>query len=235
MIGARVLSLKPTLTRMADVTTDPVPPLNLPPVNLALVLALDCSASVDFDEFNLLANGSAAGLRDGEVVAGLLAPPYGASLLALLLWSGTGAQEAVVEWTRVSSSAEVEAFAALVEGVPRAVPAGATAIGDALLVAGKLLALAPAPAARQVIDVVGDGRSNQGADPGPVRDRLAAAGVTINGLCVLHQEPDLVASYTDEVIGGPFALQWQDYHGFAVAMRQKLAREIAAAGRVWLG
>ncbi len=37
-------------------------------VDLALVLALDGSASVTFDEFNLMAGGCAAALRDAEVV-----------------------------------------------------------------------------------------------------------------------------------------------------------------------
>jgi hypothetical protein len=199
------------------------------PVNLALVLALDCSASVYFDEFNLLANGSAAGLRDEAVRAGLLAPPFGASLLSLLLWSGAGAQAVAVDWALVSTQAELEGFAGAVENVSRAVPAGQTAIGEALLAAEKLLALAPRPTSRRVIDVAGDGRSNQGAAPGPIRDRLAGEGVTINGLCVLHAEPDLVESYTREVIGGvgAFALACRDYQGFAVAMRQKLVREIA--------
>jgi hypothetical protein len=199
------------------------------PVNLALVLALDCSASVYFDEFNLLANGSAAGLRDEAVRAGLLGPPFGASLLSLLLWSGAGAQAVAVDWALVSTQAELEGFAGAVENVSRAVPAGQTAIGEALLAAEKLLALAPRPSSRRVIDMAGDGRSNQGAAPGPIRDRLAGEGVTINGLCVLHAEPDLVESYTREVIGGvgAFALACQDYEGFAVAMRQKLVREIA--------
>jgi hypothetical protein len=199
------------------------------PVNLALVLALDCSASVYFDEFNLLANGSAAGLRDAAVRQGLLGPPFGASLLSLLLWSGAGAQAVAVDWALVSTQAELEGFAGAVENVSRAVPAGQTAIGEALLAAEKLLALAPRPTSRRVIDVAGDGRSNQGAAPGPIRDRLAGEGVTINGLCVLHAEPDLVESYTREVIGGvgAFALACRDYQGFAVAMRQKLVREIA--------
>ena len=53
--------------------------------------------------------------------------------------------------------------------------------------------------------------------------------MTINGLCVLHEEPDLVESYTTDVIGGPgaFALWCADYQEFAIAMRQKLVREIA--------
>jgi len=115
-----------------------------------------------------------------------------------------------------------------VENIPRGVRPGLTAIGEALLAALTLLSHAPATAARQVIDVAGDGRSNDGIAPGPVRDRMAAAGITINGLCVLHEEPDLLQSYTQEVIGGPgaFAITCPDYPAFAAAMRQKLLREL---------
>jgi hypothetical protein len=114
-----------------------------------------------------------------------------------------------------------------VENVPRIVPAGTTAIGAALLACEQLLALAPAT--RRIIDIAGDGRSNEGPDPGPIRDRLVDAGVTINGLCVLHEEPDLVASYTRDVIGGfgAFALTCADYTSFEQAMRQKLRQEVA--------
>jgi len=135
----------------------------------------------------------------------------------------------MADWTRISNAKELEDFAAGVENVPRIVPAGSTALGEALEVCEKLLKLLPAAAGRQVIDMVGDGRSNDGIPPAPVRDRLAAAGVTINGLCVLHEEPDLVQNFEQEVIGGPgaFALQCQDYAGFAEAMRQKLAKEVA--------
>ena len=198
-------------------------------VDLALILALDCSASVNFDEFNLMANGCGAALRDPEVAAGLVSGPRHASLCALVLWSGPGKQEVMADWTRISNAKELEDFAAGVENVPRIVPAGSTALGEALEVCEKLLKLLPAAAGRQVIDMVGDGRSNDGIPPAPVRDRLAAAGVTINGLCVLHEEPDLVQNFEQEVIGGPgaFALQCQDYAGFAEAMRQKLAKEVA--------
>jgi hypothetical protein len=206
-------------------------------VDLALVLAFDCSASVTYEEFGLMAGGCAAALRDGEIVSGLIGGPSGGSLVALLLWSGAGAQEVLVEWTRLGDAGAVAAFADAVDNVPRVVRAGATAIGEALLACETLLGALPAAAARRVIDMVGDGRSNQGVDPGPIRDRLADAGVTINGLCVLHEEPDLVESYTREVIGGAgaFALQCQDYSGFAEAMRQKLAREIAADSGVRVG
>src|SRR5579872_3426660 len=72
------------------------------PVDLALVLALDGSASVTFEEFNLMAGGLAAALQDSAVVAGLTGGPQHASLGALLLWSGAGAQEVLVDWTRIA-------------------------------------------------------------------------------------------------------------------------------------
>ena len=198
--------------------------------DLALILALDCSASVTYDEFGLMASGCAAGLRHEAVVAGLLGGPGGATLCAVLIWSGVGAQDLVLDWTRLDSPAALAAFADAVENTPRSIRAGATALGDALAVCAGLLDRAP-PARRLVIDVVGDGRSNQGIAPEIVRDRLVELGVTINGLCVLHEEPDLVERYQDEVIGGPgaFALWCETYQEFAIAMRQKLIREIATA------
>jgi hypothetical protein len=196
--------------------------------DLALVIAVDGSASVTYDEFNLLTGAMGAALKDPDVIAGLIGGPGGASVLALLLWSGTGAQEIMVDWVRIADEDHATTFAQAVTEMPRVVRPGSTAIGEALLVAERLLSLSP-PARRHVINVVGDGRSNDGAPPGPIRDRLAAAGVTINGLCLLHEEPDLVASYTAEVIGGPgaFALPCTDYGAFAEAMRRKLLREIS--------
>ncbi len=199
------------------------------PVDLALILVLDCSASVTMDEFALMANGSGAALRDMAVQDGLLGGAHGASLCALLLFSGPEAQAVSVEWSRIDSPGTLEQFATDVENTPRMVFASSTAIGAALAACETLLAALPAAATRQVIDVVGDGRANDGPAPGPVRDRLAAAGVTINGLCVLHEEPDLVDSFTAEVIGGPgaFALPCPDFPAFTDAMRQKLRQEVA--------
>jgi hypothetical protein len=193
-------------------------------IELALVLAVDGSASVTYDEFGLIAGGMAAALRDPAVAAGLT----GTSVLCLLLWSGSGQQDVVTNWTRIATADDLAAFADGVDGMPRTVRAGATAIGEALLASLTLLAQVPAIPKRNVVDIVGDGRSNEGIAPGPIRDRMAAADITINGLCVLHEEPDLLTSYTAEVIGGPgaFAVTCRDYKDFTAAMRQKLAREI---------
>ena len=48
---------------------------------------------------------------------------------------------------------------------------------------------------------------------------------------MLHEEPDLLAHYQQNVIGGPgaFAMTCQNFAEFEEAMRQKLRREIIAA------
>jgi Ca-activated chloride channel homolog len=193
-------------------------------VELAMVLAVDGSASVTYDEFGLIAGGMAAALRDPAVVAGL----SGKSVLTLLLWSGTGQRDIITGWTRIATEADLRAFADDVENMPRTVKAGATAIGEALLASLTLLAQVPAIPKRNIVNVIGDGRSNEGIAPGPIRDRMAAADITINGLCILHEESDLLTSYTNEVIGGPgaFAVTCRNYEDFTEAMRQKLTREI---------
>lgn len=191
-----------------------------------MVLAVDGSASVTYDEFGLIAGGMAAALRDPPVVEALAE----GSFLSLLLWSGTGQQDIITNWTRIATTADVLAFADGVDNMPRTIRAGATAIGEALLAALTLLAHLPAATERNLVNVIGDGRSNQGIAPGPIRDRMAAAGITINGLCILHEEPDLLSAYTEEVIGGPgaFAVTCGTYADFAEAMRQKLTREVTA-------
>jgi hypothetical protein len=193
-------------------------------VELAMVLAVDGSASVTYDEFGLIAGGMATALRDPAVAAGLV----GNSVLSLLLWSGTGQQDIITGWTQIATATDLSAFADDVDNMPRTVRAGNTAIGEALLASLTLLAKVPAIPRRNIVNVIGDGRSNDGIAPGPVRDRMVAAGITINGLCILHEEPDLLQSYTDEVIGGPgaFAVTCREYKDFTEAMRQKLTREI---------
>ena len=136
-------------------------------VDLALVLAVDGSASVTYEEFGLIAGGMAAALREPAVIAGLIGGPAKASYCCLLLWSGTGAQDVITDWTRIAAPPMRAAFADAVDNMPRSVPAGQTAIGEALLGALTLLARMSANPKRSVVDVIGDGRSNQGVAARP--------------------------------------------------------------------
>ncbi|MBY0336924.1 MAG: DUF1194 domain-containing protein [Acetobacteraceae bacterium] len=196
------------------------------PVDLALCLAVDVSASVDFDEFALMVGGLAAAFRDEGVQALATGGRRGAIAVACLFWSD--ATDVALPWARLSSPADAASIAAALLDAPRLPRPGATALGAGLAAALGLLARCPAEATRQVVDVSGDGRSNRGPPPGPARDVGVAAGVTINGLAILNEEPDLLTHYREEVIGGPgaFALDCRDYEDFADAIRAKLVREI---------
>jgi hypothetical protein len=173
--------------------------------------------------------GYAAALRDAELAARLTGGARGAAAVAMLFWSGPGARDLAVPWTRVASPEDAGALAEAIDHAPRIVPAGATALGEGLAAAAALLARCPYPAARRVIDVSGDGRNNAGMPVAAGRAAALALGATVNGLAVVDEEPDLEAYYRDEAIGGPgaFVIRADDYAAFAEAIRRKLFREAA--------
>jgi hypothetical protein len=200
------------------------------PVDAAIVLAVDASASVDFVEFSLMLGGFASALRDPTVIVAATSGPRRAVALSAMFWSE--AQAVAVDWARVDGPEAAEAFAAQLDAAPRLVRPAATALGEALVTALRLLARCPAAAARGVIDVSGDGQSNRGRPPAGPRDVAVGSGVTINGLAILNEEPALLEHYRSEVIGGPgaFALSAADYQAFAEAMRAKLLQEFRGPG-----
>jgi hypothetical protein len=99
-------------------------------------------------------------------------------------------------------------------------------------------------ASRRIIDVSGDGTNNSGRAVTEARDQATSQGVTINGLAIINDKPNLGYSahtqppgglplyYRQNVIGGTnaFLLVVQDFNSFADAMAQKLAKEIDVAG-----
>jgi hypothetical protein len=204
-------------------------PASAAPVDLALALAVDVSASVDFGEFGLMIGGYAEAFRDAELAARLTSGAHGAAAIAMLFWSGPGARDLAVPWTRVATAEQAAALAKAIEDAPRIVPAGATALGEGLAAAAALLARCPYPAGRRVIDVSGDGSNNAGIPVSAGRAAALALGATINGLAVVNEEPDLEDYFRDEVIGGTgaFVIRAEDYAAFAQAIRRKLHREAA--------
>ncbi|MEI6161675.1 MAG: DUF1194 domain-containing protein, partial [Roseococcus sp.] len=73
-------------------------------VDLALVLAADVSASVDYDEFAMMVGGLSAAFLDPAVIAAATGGPRGAIAIAALFWSE--AQEVALPWTRLASPEE---------------------------------------------------------------------------------------------------------------------------------
>jgi hypothetical protein len=197
------------------------------PVALELVLAVDASGSVDAREFDLQQRGIARALRDPEVIAAIGgAAPEGVAI-ALVQWSGRRQQHVSLDWTLLSDEASVRALAARIEAAAR-LAVGETAVAEALGFALAGLAHNRFAGARRIIDISGDGMSNSPLAPESVRDVAAAAGITINGLAILTDTPDLGRYYAEHVIGGPgaFVMVAKSYRDFAEAMRKKLLEEI---------
>jgi hypothetical protein len=198
-------------------------------VDLELLLAVDVSPSVDPDEYALQLRGIAEALRHPDVIDAVrIAAPNGVAM-ALMQWGGPREQAMSVPWAVVHDQVTAEIFAAQISGVARPATSGGTAIGDALSRGLALLNENRFEGVRQVIDLSGDGATNQGNSPGPIRARAARTGITVNGLVILNEEPQLDLYYLERVVGGPgaFVLPADDFQDFARAIRIKLIREIA--------
>ena len=200
------------------------------PVALELVLAVDASGSVSEQEFELQMRGLADAFRDPQVVAAIAGAGPGGIAVALVQWSSPGQQVVAVDWLKVSDAASAGALAARIDAAGRLIQ-GETAIDGALRFSLELLASADFASRRRIIDLSGDGQTNWGPDPDEERDRVVAAGVTINALAVVNEQPHLGGYYRKHVIGGPdcFVMTAADYADFARAIRLKLIREIGNA------
>ena len=80
---------------------------------------------------------------------------------------------------------------------------------------------------RYVIDVSGDGSSNEGVAPKFVLPDLRAAGVTVNALVIEGAEDDLTGYFWENVITGEgsFVVTADGFEDYAAKMRIKLRRE----------
>jgi hypothetical protein len=198
-------------------------------VDVAVALAIDSSSSVSMDEYYLQMEGYAAAFRHPAVAEAISSGRVGAVAVAMFEFSDAKTHTMNLDWRRLGAPADLEAYAKECEVAPRLVIGGATAIGDAIDFAHEALGKCPYPALRHVIDVSGDGASNQGRGVLAARADALAAGIAINGLPILNEEPALDVYFRAFVIGGPgaFVIPARDYTDFREAIRDKLVREIS--------
>ena len=196
-------------------------------VDLELVLAVDVSWSVSEDEFALQMGAIAAAFREPELHDMIGKAGNRGIAIALLQWAGYREQRVAVDWMVVRDSATARRFAERVDAVERLI-IGATDIAGALSYGAQMLISNDYHADRMVIDVSGDGPSNEGKSPRQLRPTLAAAGITVNGLPLLTESADLDQYYADQVVAGPgaFLIPALGYQDFDRALRAKLLREI---------
>jgi hypothetical protein len=220
-----------------------------PPVTVdaAIVLAADVSRSIDDEEFVLQRRGYADAIRSQQLIDAISTGPHGAIALSYVEWAGDGEERLVADWAVIRDQKDAAAFVAAMTGAPRSY-VGRTAIGTAIDFSFALFAESAFETNRRVIDVSGDGTSNQGRLVTEARDAAVAAGAVINGLSIfnkkaaamggylaLHTNPPggLAKYYRENVIGGSgaFVVQIDDFKTFGEAMMRKLVNEVAYAGQ----
>lgn len=205
-------------------------------VDVAIVLAIDASASVDAQEYLLQMGGVANAISDPAILAVIAAGRNRAIALTVVTWSGVRDQTVLVPWTRIDSSATAHRVSARLVAAPRVYTTGGTAIGAALSYSLLLFDQLPWRTWRKVIDVSGDGRNNH---PPLIRSLKPVAerrDVIINGLPVTNNDSGLARYYRDVVISGfgAFTVPTYSFETFPEAFRVKLMREISGGPMVSL-
>jgi len=133
----------------------------------------------------------------------------------------------VVPWTRITTFEEAEGFAVEVENTQRVWRNFSTAIGEALQFAASQFHEAP-DCLRRVIDVSGDGSSNEGVEPTDVHPMLRSMDIVVNGLVIEGAEPFMTEYFWENVIlgEGAFVITANSYDEYPARMRRKLLREV---------
>ncbi len=206
------------------------------PVDVALVIAVDISLSMDPGEQALQRDGYVEAFRHPDLLATIENGHFQRIAVTYVEWGSAVDHSVVLPWTVVEDQASAERVASHLAATPIR-RSRSTSISAAIDLAVTLFDAKEVEALRRVIDVSGDGPNNDGR---PVLDARAAAlaqGITINGLPVMLRPmgfspwsiPELDAYYSDCVIGGPgsFVLPVRDPADFKDAIRQKLLLEIA--------
>ena len=205
-------------------------------VDVALILAVDISYSMDLEEQKLQKDGYIEALNSPEVLNAISQGMTGKIAVAYFEWANAHDQRMVLDWTIIDGKQAARAVTDKIAASPLR-RAQRTSISGALSYGHRMMNDLPFRALRRVIDVSGDGPNNAGAAVEPVRDRILADGIIINGLPILLKRQyggwgdigNLDQYYHDCVIGGPgsFVIPIRTLDQFQSATKQKIIREIA--------
>lgn len=200
-----------------------IPSAPLRACDLALALAVDVSGSDDADEYSIQMTGLADAIRDGAVIDALV---QAKAQVMMVQWTGDTRQQIAIGWTRMTDAATVKDFALAIEQSSRQCWQYSTAIGAALSFAAN--AFAGSECRRKVIDISGDGASNEGVEPLSLRTHLWRNNFTVNALVIEGSEPDLTAYYWENVIAGEnaFVVSANGFEEYPEKIKLKLLREV---------
>ncbi len=210
-------------------------------VDLELVLAVDISFSVDIVEAQTQREGYMAALTHPSVLKAIESGFLGKIAVTYVEWADSYYQNQLVDWMVISDERSAHAFTSRLSTVPLN-RAYYTSISHAIDHAVSLFPNNGYRGTRQVIDISGDGKQNQGRPLAEARQAAIDQGIVINGLPILNDRPQPIGVgtpkemkldlyYKDNVIGGPgaFIVAAENFDDFRSAILSKLIREIAEA------
>ncbi len=209
-------------------------------VDLALVLAIDISGSIDPDEAKLQRQGYVEAFTDPVIIKAILGGNHGRIAVAYFEWSDAWVQKLLIDWTLLDSEAAISAFAKRLADAPISI-ARRTSISGAIRYAIPMYSRSPYEAERKVLDISGDGSNNDGGLVTEVRHDALKDRIIINGLPIMNGRPnpfgfpaedDLDKYYLHCVTGGPrsFVEVARSFEDFPRAVRKKLLQEVADIG-----
>lgn len=197
-------------------------------VDLAIILAVDCSSSVDAGDFHLQMFGIADALRQRAILDAIQSGDNQRIAFSLVQWSTKLSQHIAVKWRQLATRDDLLQTALEIENADRQWLIGGTGLAAAIDFSVVLHQKLPSQTLRRVIDVSGDGEDNEDGDVAFSRNAAIAQSITINGLPIIDGSHYLEAYYRYRVIGGPgsFVMPAANMFAFKEAMAQKLLKEI---------
>jgi len=211
------------------------PPIPEAELDVALVIAVDVSSSMEGDEQGLQREGFVNAFRSSLVHEAIANGLNGRIAVTYVEWSGVKDQRVLVPWTIIDSPEKATSFANDLSYQPIR-QAGMTSISGIIDHSRKLFEQLGGAPIRRVVDVSGDGPNNDGRHVAYARDEAVADGIVINGLPIMFRRAsgstelqDLDLYFKECVIGGvgSFVLPLHDPEQFAMVIRTKIMREIA--------
>ena len=199
--------------------------------DVALVLAIDGSASIDATEFDLQKRGYQSALTDPRIQD--VFATAGVVDIAAVFWADSGFKPQIIPFHRITSAPEAARFARVLVELDRNI-SGNTDIAKGLNTALDLLAAQGGCAERLLIDVSSDGRASlstrlsaSGSLP-QARARAEEMGVVINALVIDSAGEDLADYYRRNVAVGSrsFVMDVGSFDAFHTAIATKLLREL---------
>lgn len=200
-----------------------------PCVDVALVLAIDGSGSISDEDYAFQTQAFATALLEPDVIAAL--DSAGRVAVAALVWGDAEFPFSRTGWHVIEQGRGVVDLARDLMSHQRDT-AGNTDIGAGLWTA--LDMLQEVCAGNRIVNVSGDGKATVSPRRRPLptltmaRNRAVGMGVSVNGLAITDEVPDLQDYYARNVIAGPqsFVIAVEKPEDFSDAIRRKLKREI---------